>query len=634
MTHLPEDWIKSVLNHRSWVTFLAILFGVLCLYFSQFSLTFTVYDSEVNIPWALLFPVIIALAAGKRASLITAFSGGALYPFLIWEDNGWLNIFTSFTIALYLFLLGYLSELKRNPTRSKDLKVVLFWVVPLFFIILWGFYLYLYPYIIQFNPPLWAPNSISYYPPELLFTFAFKNSINFIYIAFFCETALRVPSIRRLFQLETPHWMRQNTVVFFICILVAMAVWLSIYILDSLLLPEGVKILANYHILSFMVISLSSGMIGRTMIGYLESNLKAKQFLRQSQDQLNTIIDNIPSVIYRCLLDDNRTMKMISPQIKKITGYSASSFVHEDPLIYSDIIHPDDKEFVHQSIFKQLKNDRGFEVEYRIIHQRGALRWVSDKGIVKRDSPNEPSYIDGVIDDITIRKNDEEEIKKYKTHLEELVATRTIKLQKTNKELKEAMVELKSMQSHLVQSEKMASLGVLTAGVAHEINNPLNHIIGGLTGLEAHFDNGETPEEVKGMLANIKNGVWRASNIVRGLNQFSRSNNVDNEHCDIHSIILNCINMLDYELKEKVMIKTHFTESPYLIIGNVGKLHQVFLNILNNAYQAIDEQGNITISTSVFEDHMHIAIADTGNGIAPEDLKKNYRPIFHNKRTR
>ncbi len=222
-------------------------------------------------------------------------------------------------------------------------------------------------------------------------------------------------------------------------------------------------------------------------------------------------------------------------------------------------------------------------------------------------------------------------IKKYKTHLEALVDTRTIKLQKLNKELNEAMVELKTMQSHLVQSEKMASLGVLTAGVAHEINNPLNHILGGLTGLEQYFEENELTEDVLNMLANIKDGVRRATNIVRGLNQFSRSNNVNNEHCDIHGILKNCINMLDFELKEKATVEVNFTDVPYLIIGNVGKLHQVFINVLNNACQAIEGHGYINITTSVFEDHMLITIADSGSGISASDLNRITDPFFTTK---
>ena len=627
----PISRLRVLFNHPSWMYLIAILFGLLCLFFSQFSLSFHIYDTAISLVWSLFFPVIVSLALGRKASIVSSISGGVLYPFLIWETYGWVNFLSSIIIFSYLYLLGSLSDFRKIQPSNRDFFVRIFWSLMGFLIMLWVSYLLIFPIIFKLNPPFWTQNAVLFVPQTVLLTFAVKNTLIFIYIALFCESALRTSIVRHFFNLDAPYWMDRNDQVFFGSILTALFIWFSIYILDKSLLELNQIQNLNYHTISFMVITLGAGAIGRTAMSYNESYLKTKHNLRTSEEQLNTIISNIPSVIYRCLYNESYKMKMISRQAKKLTGYDASDFIGNYPISLQSIIHPKDLDGVLQSVVQQLKDHNEFEVEYRIISKRNKIKWVSDKGLLKRDNENNLHYIDGVLEDITRRKNDQEEIHKYKSHLEDLVSTRTIKLQKLNKELKDAMAELKTMQSHLVQSEKMASLGVLTAGVAHEINNPLNFIIGGLAGLEKHFEEIEPSEDIKMMLTNISNGAWRASNIVKGLNQFSRSNDVNNEHCDIHAIILNCISMLDFELKEKANIVTEFTDIPYLIIGNVGKLHQVFVNVINNSLQAIDEFGIIKIQTSVFDDHVLICITDTGKGIAPLDLKKVTDPFFTTK---
>lgn len=621
--------LVRLINSSQRIVFSSILLGLLGLYFSRFSLQFSIYDTNIHMPWCLVFPTLASMAGGKKASIITAVSGGALYPFLIWEINGWANLIACPIIFFYLYSLGYLSDFKKGH-RSKNANYAQFaWRFITFLVLLWASYLIVFPLILPYNPTFWASNATPFFPHALLLTFAIKSTINFICVGLICETILRIPSVRQVLRLEVPYWMKQNTKVFLGSLLTALFIWIIIYVLDSLLFAYSTS--KNYHTISFLVIMLSGGIIGRTIMRYLEANIKTKKHLKEREEQLNTIIANIPSIIYRCTMNDAFSMKMISPQIKKLTGHSSYHFIGNKVISFASLIHPEDTIRVRKSIIDQLDNGKEFEVEYRIIDKKQKTKWVSDKGIKKKDNHADLYYIDGVIEDITNRKHSQGEINKYKSHLEDLVTVRTIKLQKLNQKLNQTLAELQTMQSHLVQSEKMASLGVLTAGVAHEINNPLNHIIGGLAGLERHFDDNEANDDVKTMLKNISNGVWRATNIVKGLNQFSRSNKKNTEHCDIHSILINCINMLDFELKEKASITTKFTDTPYLIIGNVGKLHQVFINVLTNAYQAILDYGEIRIETSICDDHMLISISDTGKGILSDDIKKITDPFYTTK---
>lgn len=250
-------------------------------------------------------------------------------------------------------------------------------------------------------------------------------------------------------------------------------------------------------------------------------------------------------------------------------------------------------------------------------------------------------------------RNTERELESHKNNLQHLVEEKTKDLdnaigelsttnaalnekndiiRQQNIQLKKTVKALKDTQGHLIQVEKMASLGVLTAGISHEINNPLNYILGGLTGLENHLaDEKINDQKVALYLNSIKTGVNRATAIVSGLNQLSRNKETYEEDCNIHEIINNCLTILDNQLKNKVEIIRDFNQQTLVVQGNVGKMHQVFLNIIINACQSIRENGTISIATEIIKDTVQIKIADNGCGISKENLSKITDPFFTTK---
>lgn len=231
-------------------------------------------------------------------------------------------------------------------------------------------------------------------------------------------------------------------------------------------------------------------------------------------------------------------------------------------------------------------------------------------------------------------------LEEHKIDLEVKVLERTKELNKKNKELKEAneelgltLCQLQDAQSKLVQSEKMASLGILTAGVAHEINNPLNYILGGYTGLKYYFEesNETSNDKVNTLLNSINVGVERAAKIVDSLNQFSRAKESFDENCDIHTILNDCLIMLNNNMKNRIELNKNYTSSNVNLLGNLGKLHQAFLNVLNNAIQSINNKGKISISTQIVNSNIEIRITDTGCGISEKYLSKIFDPFFTTK---
>jgi len=214
----------------------------------------------------------------------------------------------------------------------------------------------------------------------------------------------------------------------------------------------------------------------------------------------------------------------------------------------------------------------------------------------------------------------------HQENLEILVKNRT-------KDLQDTIEELKTTQKQLVESEKMASLGVLSAGIAHEINNPLNFIQGGVYSLEQFVEENNLKDNstIAFILKSIDTGINRATSIITSLGHYSRQSESVNEAIDINDIINNCLVILHNQLKKNIEVKLSFSDEPYILYGNEGRLHQAILNILSNAVQSINDKGVINIETKINKEKLEITISDTGSGIDEKILSKITEPFFTTK---
>jgi PAS domain S-box-containing protein len=155
-----------------------------------------------------------------------------------------------------------------------------------------------------------------------------------------------------------------------------------------------------------------------THVWDISKRKKAETALRESENRFRTLMENIPGAVYRCSMDNDWTMHYLSDVIKNICGYPAKDFINNEKRTYNSIIHPDDQGRVSNTIHKALNNDKRYEIEYRILHKKGNIVWVYEKGQIIINPEGRVNFLDGIIVDITDRKNAQEELDKERALLD------------------------------------------------------------------------------------------------------------------------------------------------------------------------------------------------------------------------
>jgi PAS domain S-box-containing protein len=371
-----------------------------------------------------------------------------------------------------------------------------------------------------------------------------------------------------------------------------------------------------------------------------EAEIQAKQHFIQR------ITDSSPSTIYIYDLEKQQNI-YANHEIAAILGYSSQEIQEMGKNLFQTIIHPEDLEKV-ASGFQEIATAKDGEIqesEYRVRKADGEYCWLYSRDTVFTRNPyGDVTQFLGVATDITERK------------LAEI-------------ELQNTLHELKITQAQLIQSEKMSSLGQMVAGVAHEINNPVNFIHGNITpatqyaqdvlGIlelyQQHYPNPpeDIQEEIEAveleflkedfikMLNSMKQGTQRIREIVLSLRNFSRLDEAQFKAVNIHEGIDSTLMILQNRLKAKpnfpeIQIVKNYASLP-LVDCFPSQLNQVLMNILANAIDALESQKSLTtpqiqIHTKLLENNrVAIHLLDNGSGIPAPIQSKLFDPFFTTK---
>ncbi len=321
---------------------------------------------------------------------------------------------------------------------------------------------------------------------------------------------------------------------------------------------------------------------------------RAMAALQESEERLALALEATNDGVWDW--DLSRDAIHVSPRWARMLGYEPAEIVTVEWA--RQAIHPDDLSRL-EARYVELFSERAptLEIEMRVRQKSGQWRWVLNRAkIVKRDETGRPLRVVGAHTDITERR---------------------------------------ALQTQLLLADRMASLGTLAAGVAHEINNPLAFTTANLAFARAEVRRLGLPgSELEEALAEAEEGTARVGDIVRDLKAFSRDDGDAPGHADPREVLRAAVNLAQNEIRPRAQVELDLGETPP-VAASERRLGQVLVNLLVNAAQAIPEgapQGNtIRARTRSEGDKVVIEIEDTGTGIAPEVLGRIFDPFFTTK---
>lgn len=379
--------------------------------------------------------------------------------------------------------------------------------------------------------------------------------------------------------------------------------------------------------------------------------------LRESEVRFRSLADSVPVLVW--MSDPNQHRFFFNRPWLEFTGCSFEELQRDG---WAAGIHPDDYKATMEAHQRFTAQRQRFMIEYRMRAADGSYRWLLETAVPRYLHHDRFIGYIGSCVDITERKLAERVLEEARVRLEKEVAERTAELMKANSRLRQEKEEqraliarLEETQQQLLQSEKMAAIGQLAAGIAHEINNPIGYVKSNLNTLAGYIGNllhliaayeakdGEEIEVMKRMMdyefvkddvitlmGETQEGVARIEKIVQDLREFANGDDAEWREADIHEGLDSTLNLLHNELRHKAqVIKQYGAVPPVRCLS--AQLNQVFMHILLNAVQAVGKEGLITVRTRAEGDSAIVEVEDNGEGIPPDRINRIFDPFFTTK---
>ncbi len=328
--------------------------------------------------------------------------------------------------------------------------------------------------------------------------------------------------------------------------------------------------------------------------------LKAEQDLRMAEQRQAAIIQSLPIVLYlEPLTCDPRCPKFVSGNLEAMTGYRLAQ-VQEHPSLWHDRLHDDDRERVCAALAQRDATGR-FSVEYRWRCADGTYRHFHDQAVLLRDSSGQPVEFAGTLTDVTERR---------------------------------------SLESQLIQAQKMDAVGKLTGGIAHDFNNLLAAVLGGIGLIERRA---ELPDDLNKILGMTKRAAEQGSELVHRLLVFARRQQLEPRPVDVASLHEGVDDLLRHTLGGLVELAWSIDPEVWSPFADQSQLELAMMNLIINARDAMNSGGTITVSVGnrtvdadddgslPTGDYVVVSVVDAGCGIPPALIEKVLEPFFTTK---
>lgn len=321
-----------------------------------------------------------------------------------------------------------------------------------------------------------------------------------------------------------------------------------------------------------------------------------------SEHRLSNLLDNLPGMVYRCRNDSLWTMEFVSEGCRELTGYAPADLVNNRTVAYGELIHPDDRASVWAAVQMALREERQFQITYRIRTKEREEKWVWEQGNGVIASDGRVIALEGFVTDVTQSKRTEAKIQ-----------TQT----------------------------RLATVGQLATGIAHDFNN-IMAVIALYSG--SLVRNPEHPKRTH-YLATISEQAQHASNLIGQLLDFSRRSIIEPHPLELEPFVKEMVKLLQRTMPENMTVYFEAGDDDYSVRADPTRIQQVLMNLAVNARDAMPRGGQLHITLSRLSaaldrkpppeleagDWITLTVSDTGSGISPDVLPHIFEPFFTTK---
>ena len=365
----------------------------------------------------------------------------------------------------------------------------------------------------------------------------------------------------------------------------------------------------------------------------LRERSDANEMTRHNQAYIREVIQNTQAGLVT--LDQNHKIESFNPAVEKLVGQPLAPLVGQPLNVLFQFDKHDEPELSFHDDFLEAANDLGIKV----LTREGRLCYSDqtpvpvEMTLCEMQLPNRLSYL-VTFHDMTERKRYEQEITQARIKLEERVRERTFELEGANTRLRNEIEEHKGTQRELIQTAKLAVLGQLSAGINHELNQPLTAIRAFAGNGLKFLDRGQY-EQAHTNLQHISQLGHHMGDIIARFKVFARKGDVHQGPIAVQTAIMGALKIMSPRYKE-VDIELVVTEDQdFIVNGDMVFLEQVLVNLLANAADAILEEPNnerrVCIEQTMKENHVVICVQDSGNGLSDDAIKHLFEPFFTSK---